>query len=1082
MNSSLVFNIFPVGSLSLSVVTTVWIGVWVVVFFNLRLGWVLSGLVVPGYLVPLILVKPWSAAVVVVEGAITYLFVWLYSEKLSRATGFANFFGRDRFFALLLVSVIVRVCFDVLLWPALGEYLNSTFGLNFDYRNNLHSFGLIVVALIANQLWKPGLRKGFVVLGVTVFITFLAVRYLLMPFTNFSVGSLAYMYENLAASMLAGPKAYIVLLTTAFIASHFNLRYGWEYSGILIPALLALEWYQPFKLLITFTETFIILIVAGQLLKLKIFQRTTIEGARKVLFFFNISFFYKLLLGHVIVTFFPRYLVSDFYGFGYLLSTLLAVKMHDKEIAAKITRASLQTSLVSLVIATCIGFSLTYLPNVLSSANTASTVAGTPELQHEERSLTEIIREEQVLIYKSIRRNSVPIPLPEEIDIFGEALRLLQKWQVTQKASQLGEAQQLFNRLRYSISLVEQHYLVLREQDPKRGWGMFILHLQPDNQLQVQVPAPITEWGTSYAGFALFKTFNGASLAISGCRRTANDDGSADVLNNSRTLFYVFQKTFGKHEVIQVRGLTGRYSTLIYDQKYQDTTQDMPAGSSMLMIASSLPEGINLKLLGENIGEFNVRWKEAPMTNSLRQSSSGSFAELFLTRADRRELLFKPFFAVDELTTETSVQSIVGYLQDWILTRKGYLAEKGSETYRKPTLEEFLFWDMELLTPLTRLIDKQQTRLQWSDEELEELRVLKNSAAIFHYDLKHYRHQTTGQEYLILTEQENSPDRKYWGTYIFRLGKSSRYVIQVPRPLSERNVFEYAVSLFENLDARALLISGAHPLANSDGSADVIRFENKENFFNLVNQTLLREAALEPMLVIQCRAFANSDNLDTPDALIASYTGLSLNPEKSPMVDRVIDILQNRYLFSVKFITGEANEAGYEVGGIPQALYLEQTANKEFINLWLSPTLRAAFRQQTENRPLENHFTTMKIETVEKELFSYLQDDTGRSTTDSAFIDLTQLQESIADYIHSQDILALQQMLVSYPEIDFRQVIDVNSKQAFLVALNSSKQPLLVANLHPLQEDRSFPLKPQLDRDTVSAYIDSRSLWLLPGN
>jgi hypothetical protein len=1056
--------------------------VWVVVFFNLRLGWVLSGLVVPGYLVPLMLVKPWSAAVVVVEGAITYFLVWLYSEKLSRASGFANFFGRDRFFALLLVSVIVRVCFDVLLWPALGEYLNSTFSLNFDYRNNLHSFGLIVVALIANQLWKPGLRKGFVVLGVTVFITFIAVRYLLMPFTNFSVGSLAYMYENLAASMLAGPKAYIVLLTTAFIASHFNLRYGWEYSGILIPALLALEWYQPFKLLITFVETFIILVAAGQLLKLKIFQRTTIEGARKVLFFFNISFFYKLILGHIIVTFFPRYLVSDFYGFGYLLSTLLAVKMHDKEIAAKITRASLQTSLVSLVVATCIGFGLTYLPNFMSSIDKNTIHSVTAGLQTEEKSLTEIIKEEQVLIYKSIRRNSVPVPLPEEMDIFQEALRLLQKWQATEDPTYLGQSQLLFNRLRYSMYLVEHKYLVLREQEPKRGWGMFTLNLQSDNPLQVQVPAPINEWGTNYAGFALFKTLNSGSLAISGCRRTANDDGSADVLGNNRTFFYVFQKTIGKEEVIQVRALTGRYSSLIYDQQAQETANNIPADTSVLMIASSLPEGINLKMLGDNIGKFNVRWEEAPITNSLRQSSSASFAELFLTRADRRALLFKPFFAVDELTTESSVQSIVGYLQDWILTRKGNLAEKGSEAYQKPMLEEFLFWDMELLTPLAHLIDKQQTRLQWSSEDLDELRVLKSSAAIFDYDLKHYRHQTTGQEYLILTEQENIPNRKYWGTYIFRLGKSSRYIVQVPRPLSERNVFEYAVSLFENLDARALLISGAHPLANSDGSADVIRFENKDNFFNLINQTVLREAGQEPMLVIQCRAFANSDNLDTPDALIASYTGLSLNPEKSSLVSRVIDILENRYLFSVKFITGEANEAGYEVGGIPQALYLEQTANKEFINLWLSPTLRAAFRQQTENRPLENHFTTLKIETIEKELYTYLQEDTVTTTKTHAGIHLEQLQSSIADYIHSQDILALQQMLVSYPDTDFRQVIDVNSKQAFLVALTTSKQPLLVANLHPLQEDRSFLLKPQFDRDAVSAYIDSRSLWLIPGD
>ena len=57
--------IFPEGSLSASVITTVWVGVLVVVFFNLRLGWLLSGLVVPGYLAPLILAKPWAASVII---------------------------------------------------------------------------------------------------------------------------------------------------------------------------------------------------------------------------------------------------------------------------------------------------------------------------------------------------------------------------------------------------------------------------------------------------------------------------------------------------------------------------------------------------------------------------------------------------------------------------------------------------------------------------------------------------------------------------------------------------------------------------------------------------------------------------------------------------------------------------------------------------------------------------------------------------------------------------------------------------------------------------------------------------------
>ncbi|MCK7505009.1 MAG: poly-gamma-glutamate biosynthesis protein PgsC/CapC [Desulfobacterales bacterium] len=128
----------------------------VVSFFTLRFGWVGSGLVVPGYVVPLLIVKPWVAAVILIESCITYFIVWTLSEYLSRWGKWSSLFGRDRFFALLLFSIIVKVLFDGWILPAAGEFLNETFHLTFDYRNNLHSFGLIIVALIANQFWKPG--------------------------------------------------------------------------------------------------------------------------------------------------------------------------------------------------------------------------------------------------------------------------------------------------------------------------------------------------------------------------------------------------------------------------------------------------------------------------------------------------------------------------------------------------------------------------------------------------------------------------------------------------------------------------------------------------------------------------------------------------------------------------------------------------------------------------------------------------------------------------------------------------------------------------------------------------------------
>ena len=118
--------VFPVGGLSQSVITCVWVGVFVVVFFNLRFGWVLSGLVVPGYLAPLLLVKPVAAVIVIGESIVTFGLVYLFSERASRLGWWPNLFGRDRFFALLLVSVLVRVAFDGYLLPDLADWLDAT--------------------------------------------------------------------------------------------------------------------------------------------------------------------------------------------------------------------------------------------------------------------------------------------------------------------------------------------------------------------------------------------------------------------------------------------------------------------------------------------------------------------------------------------------------------------------------------------------------------------------------------------------------------------------------------------------------------------------------------------------------------------------------------------------------------------------------------------------------------------------------------------------------------------------------------------------------------------------------------------
>ena len=124
------------------------------------------------------------------------------------------------------------------------------------------------------------------------------------------------MYEDIACSFLASPKAYIIIIVSALLSSRINLIYGWDFNGILIPSLITLQWYDPFKILSTVGETIIILMLAAVILRIPWFRNMTIEKSSKVLLFFNISFAYRFFSGFLVLKFFPQAQVSDFFWRG----------------------------------------------------------------------------------------------------------------------------------------------------------------------------------------------------------------------------------------------------------------------------------------------------------------------------------------------------------------------------------------------------------------------------------------------------------------------------------------------------------------------------------------------------------------------------------------------------------------------------------------------------------------------------------------------------------------------------------------------------------------------------------------------
>ncbi len=990
----MVLPIFPAQALDSSVITTVWVGLCVITALNLRFGTTMAGLVVPGYLVPLLLLKPASAFVIWGESIATYLLARLLADQLMRRTGSCTMFGRDRFFALLLVSVFVRVVSDGWILPALGRHLTQA-GLIFDYHNNLYSFGLVIIALTANQMWNGGMVRGMGTFVLYVSLTYVIVRGLLIPFTNFDIAGLGFLYEGIASDILASPKAYLILLTTAFIASRMNLHYGWEFSGILIPALLALQWFQPTKLLISLLEAALIFALGSAALHLPIFRRMNMEGSRLLLLFFTVGYVYKLLLGFVLTWAAPSVKTSDFFAFGYLLSTLLAVKMHQKQITWQLSRTTVQTSLMGLVIASLAGYLLTVAWPATGRADVDVTrvfetvPAGAP--------LPEQLAAHRRALYASEGERTPLMFTPAELRDFDEGLRALLDYRDGSRPARLDQARMAIARAGFALDRAGD-WLVVRDANPARGGGLYAVNLRPRTSLQVAAPAPLDEPGTFEAALHLAFADGHATFASAGTRRGRLPEGRSNVLRNSELPFARFHALAGEPGVLHVRGLGSARGV------------DPPA---QLWIQRALPPGLNLEALAARTGPVNARFGRRAAANPLRDATGAPFAELLLGRAARLRMVARTLGGRD-METVTEQQRVDGYLYAWLVARRDAISAAGSGRFEPPQLGDLLYLQSEVIEPLHAVAAHWRTH-----RDLDAVRAIHSAATTLGYGVVLHRHQSSGVEHAILAEAEGG--RRQWGTVVVRLGDASPYLVEIPRPRSERQTLEYGTRLFARLGARALLIAGAHYAVRPDGRGDVLDAANPLTAFNVAHQvlvTMMRPAAW----ILQVRGRVERDPRPAPD-VVASFVGKPAAVNDAPRVRALLDVLRDEADTVALAGTGEMARRR-EAGADAQAAFVRALDGPRFVILSVSAPARRAYRDPLIQDPDSGRFAAAGVPTVRADVALRLAAERFAAPPGA------QTRALVDAYVRSQNVVALAQARAGVASME--RVLDPASGRAYL--------------------------------------------------
>ncbi|MCB9681941.1 MAG: poly-gamma-glutamate biosynthesis protein PgsC/CapC [Alphaproteobacteria bacterium] len=354
--------LFPEHVLDNSLHTAILLGLVVTWAMYEWFGWVFAGFVVAGYLSALAIVAPPSLFVVMVEAILTYGIVWGLATGMSLAGVWSRVFGRERFLLFVLVAIPVRLLVTGLAMPRLAAHL-VTAGLDPEGLGlGLFGVGVVLVPLVANTFWKLGPGRGLAQLSVSTGLTWLLVSQVLVRFTNFGFGDFEHTFDALAVSAWESSRTVLVLVCTVFLGARNNLRYGWDFGGILVPALLAMLAFTPAKLLSTVAEMVILYVVYENLIKLPPIAARDLEGPRRIVSIYAVSYAWKWMVALVVGALLPSLHVADVFGFGYLLTSLVVARAHKARSLPRTLMPLLTTSAQGLALALVLSVGLAWLP------------------------------------------------------------------------------------------------------------------------------------------------------------------------------------------------------------------------------------------------------------------------------------------------------------------------------------------------------------------------------------------------------------------------------------------------------------------------------------------------------------------------------------------------------------------------------------------------------------------------------------------------------------------------------------------------------------------------------------------------
>ena len=876
-------EVLPHNGLDRSLHVPVLIGLLYLAFFKETLGWTYAGIVVPGYLATVFMVAPVTGALMIVEGVLAYLLAALAGRWLPRFEAWSTLFGRERFLFIILCALLVRLVLEAVVIPVLVERYEL------QHARELYSIGLVLVPLLANSFWNAGLRAALPRVAFVTVLTFLTIDVVLLRYTNFTVSRFQVANEAVSLLFLETPHAYVILVVGAVLAARDNVRYGWDYNGILVPALLAVACYQPTKLVTTVVEALVVLVVAQFVTSRGPLARILWVGSRRMVAAYLVGFILKWCLGYAVLFVAPSVEMVDYFGFGYLLPTLLAVKMWNTDRVGSTLMPTLQVAVTAFLL----GNGLAILLRI--------ALPGPPVTElRSVATLTESAVPYSLMLGDTAPHPTFPASSWRTTTPSQQALAVLNEIVATPPSSG-----QLQHRFQPSLAI---------ERRQKGWWTIAPRSVDPDSdvvapRLAVRIPAHLARpWlvvaqtdqvadPAIVVGFELAKCLQARALIVRSRLERMREVDDAFLRQAVETL--------GIEHVLHVL-----------------SAPDGPRLSSV----GAVPAGLDVTEMGNVLGaDVELVWRapqrgDSPLLGATRLEVPAARLEA----AGARIWQAPP--------AERWAASAGRELHERLVE----LTTVAPGRFRQPLPEELRLYGGGLLP---RVLAQRRERQvgPWTRAVAAHLGLriaeVGASAAVALYEPPGLQRRGVAT---LLVRRRGQAAHPGSPSSSGATGESGRQVlIEVPAPRWEIGVGDAAVALYRGLGADGVLLSGAMPSVAADGAADVRRAVGARSFYQHAHEIWLSQGGY----AIAVQGVAPDRSVDTD--VIVAFPGPIPDPLSGPAwTQPLISSLQHAGL-GVRAVDGGRELSTFDASTNPAMAYARAFGEQQMLVLWLTSEIRS---------------------------------------------------------------------------------------------------------------------------------------------